>query len=337
MTMKRRDFVKTSLAMAGGALAGSAMLGREMVMAGPLRPMGGEVPEKHLTAYVVDPSAPDLTYQAWIRRNNEVLTSYRAFGHQKYPYFYPVAGPVTGLSLTSETTLPWPHHRSLFFGMDRVNGGNYWQGLIKDGQVLSQGVKLGDVTETSAQVIDGCIWKKPTEEPILIDKRLFELRLIDGTPNYVIDADIELTSLVDVKVQKTNHGLFGVRTAPDLRVDAGGTLITSEGNVGEKETLGKPARWCTFYGKRAASEHVEGVAVMIHPKYPNVEQFPTFKDCPWFTRDYGNCSPMPLNFVDNPLTLPKGESIHLKYRVVAYSGSPTEAKLDSLWEEFAKS
>ncbi|HBT75797.1 MAG TPA: hypothetical protein DEB39_02475 [Planctomycetaceae bacterium] len=340
--MKRRTFLTSSLALTGTAFS----LGTSSpLVAGPLTPGGGEKPEEHITAYVVD-SKPEMTYEAWIRRNNVSLTSYRAFKHQKYPYFFPVAGPVSGLSLTTETSLPWPHHRSVFFGCDKVNGGNYWQGTLRDGQIVSQGVSLGEVTETSCRIKDRCLWGKPLkplsagespEPDIIEDTRLFELKLLEGTVNYVIDADITMKALVDVKVERTNHGLYGVRVSPELAPDGGGNLVNSNGKRGQKETEGKPANWMAYYGRRSGlkEEIVEGIAVMIHPRHPDTEAFPTFKNCPWFTRDYGNCSPMPMNFMSDPLTLPKGESIRLKYRIVAFAGTPENARLDALWEDFA--
>jgi hypothetical protein len=55
------------------------------------------------------------------------FTCYKYGSLQKYPYFWPVNGPISGKSITTESSWPWPHHRSLFFGCDQVNGGNYWQ------------------------------------------------------------------------------------------------------------------------------------------------------------------------------------------------------------------
>lgn len=327
--MKRRDFLTCSL-----AVSGAAALTPFASFAGPISPKGGEAAEKHLTAYFVN-DAKEGDYQIYVRRNNTPLTVYRAGQHQKYPYFYPVAGPKSGLSLTSESSQPWPHHRSLFFGCDRVNGGNYWQDVPAKGQIVSQKAKLGKVSETSAEIIDRCLWGKPGQDPILEDQRLFTVTYLPNG-DYLIDAAITMKSLTDVKVEKTNHGLFGVRVAHDISVPGGGTLLSSEGQIGQEATLGKPAKWMTFYGKRENLDIVEGIAVLTHPKYPDTEKFPTFKNCLWFTRDYGNCSPMPMNFMDNPLTLPKGESIELRYRVVAYAGTPQDANLNAHWDDFAQ-
>jgi hypothetical protein len=48
-----------------------------------------------------------------VRVDGRTFTCYRFGAGQKYPYFYPVNGPLSGVSVTTESSLPWPHHRSL--------------------------------------------------------------------------------------------------------------------------------------------------------------------------------------------------------------------------------
>ena len=329
-TIDRRDFLKRTTTLAGiGLVAPTALVARAQdnaqARAAKFTPTGGENPVEHLTGYIVD------DHQAWFRRNNTALTSYRAHKTQKYPYFFPVAGPKTGLSLTSETGLPWPHHRSLFFGCDKVNGGNYWQTPVANGQIVSQGIKLGKIDETSGELSDHCLWSKPGQDPIIEDFRNFKLQLLPNG-NYYIDCFFKVKMLTDITMEKSNHGLFAVRCAQDICVNNGGTLLNSEGQSTEKNTFGKPARWCTFFGKRAGIEPevIEGIAMLLHKDVPH----PAFKDCPWFTRDYGNYSPMPNNWFPEPLKLAKDETLELKYRVVAFAGTPKEADLDGLWDDF---
>jgi hypothetical protein len=69
----------------------------------------------------------------------KLFTRYKFDASLKYPYFWPVCGPVSNKSVTTETSEPYPHHHSLFFGCDRVNGGNYWQDVNERGQIVSQG------------------------------------------------------------------------------------------------------------------------------------------------------------------------------------------------------
>jgi hypothetical protein len=302
---------------------------------------GGEGPQKHLTCYPDTEDGRHQLYQLWVSLDNHTLLSYRAHQTQKYPFFSPMAGPLTGLPLTTETGRPWPHHRGIFFGLDQVNGGNYWQESLSRGQIISQGPSFAKedgqykITATSAEMVDRCLWSKGTADPIIEDQRRFVFRVLDEQ-RYILDVELTLKALTEVKVEQTNHGLFGVRCAPDLAPTGGGVLESSEGKKGEKETIEKPARWLAFYGKRAKlkEEVVEGIAVFC----PSKEPHRVFRDCPWFTRDYGNISPTPMNWLtkrgDNPFTLAKDEELKLRYRVVAFGGTPVEAKLNDLWEEF---
>jgi len=237
-------------------------------------------------------------------------------------------GPVSGLSLTTETSLPYPHHRSLLFACDHVNGGNYWQSNLAAGQILSTGPKLGVCTETSAEILDACEWGKPGETPVSRDQRKITIRIADERTRF-IDFDIRWTAVEDMTVTRTNHSLFSIRSAGDISVWGGGTLINSEGQKGEKATFGQPAAWCGYHGKRKApADVVEGIAILDHPENP-------WAPCPWFTRDYGFISPTPFNFIDKPWQLAAGKSVRLRYRVVLHAGDHKDAALDALHKEWA--
>jgi hypothetical protein len=342
--MNRRHFLQTSLLLAGTGLAMNSLRAQEeKVDPKSFIANGGEAPQKHLTCYPDIENGKHQLYQLWVSQDNLTLLSYRAHQTQKYPFFSPLAGPLTGLPLTTETGRPWPHHRGVFFVFFKVNGGNYWQGSLNDGQIISQGPSFAKadgqykVSATTAEIVDHCRWSKGGGDPIMEDRRRFVVKVLDER-RYVLDADIVMQALTDVTVQQTNHGLFGVRCAHDLSPTGGGTMENSEGVKGEKDTLGKPARWIALYGKRAKLKEdiVEGIAVFCPSKAPH----PAFRDCPWFTRDYGNISPTPMNWLqkrnDNPFVLPKGDELKLRYRVVAFGGTPREADLNGLWNDFDK-
>jgi hypothetical protein len=199
----RRQFLKTTTVLA----ALPAGLASTSLAAGA--PAGGPPTEgQGLTTYQLGP-------QIWIRWNNRLLTCYRAHRSQKYPYLYPLAGPVSGLSLTAETALPFPHHRSLFFGCDRVNGGNYWQEGYEKGQILSAGPRLGQAGKESVEILDACEWQKPGEPVVMKDERKLTVT-VAGPRLTFIDWEILWQAVVDVQVQKTNHALFSMRAASDL-------------------------------------------------------------------------------------------------------------------------
>ncbi len=262
----------------------------------------------------------------WLRWNNEPLTSYRAHGTQKYPYFYPVIGPASGLSLTTETALPWPHHRSLYLAADRLNGANYWQQGLEHGQVKSRGPSIEKISPNAAIIRDACEWAVPGGPAQMTDERTFSIN-VDLPRQWTIDVDIQWKAVVDVQITKTNHGLFAIRCATDLSPWGGGTLLSSEGAIGEKDTLGKPARWCAFFGKRRQTGPVEGIALFEHPSNP-------WNPCPWFTRDYGFISPMPFMWITEPWRLSAGSVANLKYKIVAFAGNPQQAALDKQHEQW---
>ncbi len=301
MALARRDFLKLSLATAAAPI-GVQLASRDA--SAQIKPVAGA---DKLTVYQDGP-------QIWVRWANQLLTSYRAHPTQKYPYLYPLAGPVTGLSLTSESSVPYPHHRSLFFACDRVNGGNYWQGPAAGGQIVSTELKLGQCTPESAEILDRCEWRKPGEKPVMTDQRKFLIRVINPGLR-TIDVDIQWTAVQPVTIEKTNHSLFSLRAAPDITPWGG---------------FGRPAAWCTFYGKRPGIPGaLEGIALMNHGRNP-------WKDCPWFTRDYGFISPSGLNFQDKPWKLEAGQSVRLAYRVVLYAGTPGDASLQELWQAWVE-
>ncbi len=341
--MKRRDFLRAAVAssaMAGGLSVSFANENGEVISNVPTGPIfagkkaapftknWGENPAEHCTAYV---SACE-DKMLWIRRDNQMLAAYRCGQHQKYPYVYPLAGPKSMVSVTTETGMPWPHHRSMFFGLDRVNGGNYWQGRREDGQILSKNeLKVEEATESKIVWTDGCVWKKPDQDPIMEDTRRYSIdwRCDDY---YVVDFYVKWTPLVDVTVTRTNHGFFGVRVANDLAPAGGGVLINSNGQKGQAETEGKVAKWCAYYGKRYFNPAItEGVAVLCPPNITPAE--PTFENCTWFTRDYGNISPMPFNYNPGPWLFKKGESREVTYRTVVFAGTTADVDLNGLWNE----
>jgi len=258
------------------------------------------------------------------RVDGNLFTSYILSESEKYPFFFPVNGP-SNASVTSMRNANYPHHSSLFFGCDRVNGGNYWQEKLTDGQIISL---RADIIETGGDKVvieNECIWRRPGADAPIKDKRKITVT-IPSKDKFIIDFDVTMEMLIDVNIEKTNHSLFSGRMDPDLAVINGGTMINAEGETSEKGTFGKASAWIDFYGKRQGK--TEGMAILQHPSN---KWFPA----PWFTRDYGFFSPTPMYWPanDKNTSLKKGEQIKLRYRVIVHLGNHTEA---GIAEEFAK-
>ncbi len=257
------------------------------------------------------------------------FTCYRFAADEKYPFLFPLNGP-SGASVTSMRNGEYPHHSSLFFACDKVNGGNYWQEALDRGRIVSQGPVLEAAAGNQIVIRDSCDWTRPGAPQPLRDVR----RIVISAPSpgmRQIDFDITLEALEDVIIQKTNHSLFSARMDPDLTPAFGGTMINADGALGEKGTFGKASPWLASYAARDGKT-TEGLAILQHPQNPG---YPT----PWFTRDYGFLSPTPMFWpTDGKDTrIAKGEKLRLCYRVLVFSGTPESAGIGGIFTEFSQS
>ncbi len=259
--------------------------------------------------------------------NGKFFTSYIFSDDEKYPFFYPVNGPVTGVSVTSMRNGIYPHHSSLFFGCDRVNGGNYWQEGLERGRIISVNAEILKEGGDTVVISDECIWSRPGALSPIKDSRKI---IITSPSETVIQMDFKITMemLTDVHILKTNHSLFSARMAADLSVNYGGTMINAEGARGEEETFGKNSSWIDYYGQRG--EVTEGLVIMQHPSNP---WYPS----PWFTRDYGFISPTPMYWPENgnETFLKKGTELLLRYRVLVHAGDHTEVRIAESFEQYS--
>ena len=260
--------------------------------------------------------------------DDKFFTSYIFSSDEKYPFFYPVNGPLSGGSVTSMRNGEYPHHSSLFFGCDLVNGGNYWQEGLERGRIVSVNAEIIKEGGDTVVISDECIWSRPGAVSPVKDRRKIIITSSSATVRQ-IDVEITMEMLTDVHIRKTNHSLFSARMAADLSVKNGGTMVNAEGAKGEKDTFGKSSPWIDYYGKRG--EAVEGLAILQHPSNP---WYPS----PWFTRDYGFISPTPMYWPENgeETFLKKGEALLLRYRVLVHGGNTTDAKIGELFELYKK-
>jgi hypothetical protein len=264
--------------------------------------------------------------------NGNLFTQYIFSEDEKYPFFFPVNGP-SGFSVTSMRNSLYPHHSSLFFGCDRVNGGNYWQEGLDRGRIQSLRAEIKETGQDKVVIENECIWCRPGAESPIRDLRTITITA-PSKDLFQIDFDIRLDLLTDVKIEKTNHSFFSARMAPDLSVAQGGTMVNSEGNKGEtgdNGTFGKKSPWMDCYGTRNGK--TEGMAILQHPSNP---WYPS----PWFTRDYGFFSPTPMYWPADETTgtiLKKGDALHLRYRVLVHSGDTKTAGIEEEFSKYAKS
>jgi hypothetical protein len=223
-----------------------------------------------------------------------------------------VAGPTTGVSLTAESGDPYPHHRSLLFACDRVNGANYWQEGLERGQIVSRGPQIAEPAGARVVLADACDWRVQDGPADVTDQRRFAITA--PSPDLrLIEADITLTAARDVQILRTNHSLFSVRAAPELTPSGGGTLVDSEGRSGEKANSGRRPRGAP---SRRAVRRTRGIALLDHagnrgPALVRATAASSLRRQQWIGDD-GCCA---------------GDTLRLRYRCGRVCGTPDEQTL----------
>jgi hypothetical protein len=246
------------------------------------------------------------------------------------PFFYPLVGP-SGRSVTRMGHPDAPdhdHHRSLWWGHNKVAGVNFWeerggaQQVRQDGWLHYQdgddeaglAVRLGWYDAHNARLIrqDLFVWVRPLPR----DELALELQTtftpeVDGLP-----------------LDKTNFGFLGLRVAASLSAHfGGGKLTNSDGASGEPALFAKPARWVDYSGPVAGSTR-EGVAWFDHPSNPN---HPTS----WHVRDDGWMSA--AFCLRDGVKLTKDRPLRLRYGFYVHGGPADRDAVDLRYRDYAGS
>lgn len=271
------------------------------------------------------------------------FTSYHFDESLARPFLYPVLGPGQQPVTRSYPMqqLPaedhdHPHHRSWWTAYGEVNQVDDWSeerghGFIRHRRFLSQ---------TSGPVFGGFVaeslWTAPDGAPLLRETR--SVRVYNaGEERRLVDYDLALNAAEgDVTFGDTKEGgLISFRVASSMDGKKGGRIENASGGVGEQECWGKPSNWCDYSGRSEGV--VLGIAVMDHPsnfRHP----------AHWHVRDYGL---MGSNvFGDSSFagdhgrrgqfTLPNGESLTFRYRVLFHRGNALQGKVDDAYHGYVQ-
>jgi len=268
-------------------------------------------------------------------------------GHQ--PAVWPIIGP-TGQPMTRSypagPLLPGemddhPHHHSLWFTHGDVNRFDFWtdrQMLEGDGIIHREFVTT-ETAGSTARIVTRNDWigrgKKFCED----ERTLIFGAEGDGEDVRWIDFSVTVTaSEGDITFGETKEGSFAVRANAPLTVDAkkGARLVNSRGDA-DGRSWGKFAEWIDDYGP--VDGQVVGIAILSHP---DNFRHPTR----WHIRTYGLLAANPFGEGEfprddasfgkqGPLTVTKGDSLTLRYRVLFHRGDPTDADIAAAYREFA--
>jgi hypothetical protein len=274
------------------------------------------------------------------------FTSYIFSGYAK-PILYPVIGP-DGVPMTRSFPVEkgvegeandHPHHESLWFTHDEVNGVDFWAHKPDDeGRTPRIVQKSMPVCEDGVILTDNA-WTAPDGQVVLTDTRRYVFA--GDADQRTIDIQVVLhASEGDVHFGDTKEGTMAIRVRTPLQLKdssgstgAAGHIRTSEG-LADAEAWGKRARWVDYFGEVEGA--AVGVAIFDHPE--NLRH-----PARWHARDYGLFTANPFgvkHFTGNDsepggYTLPAGEDLTLRYRFVFHGGDVDVGVLDSQWKAWA--
>ncbi len=292
-----------------------------------------------------------------VKYNGELVTNY-IIDEANKPYMYPLVGP-TGKLMTRAYPMKTvegehhdhPHHRSIWFGHQRVGGFDTWHEPLSAAAKNLSGdnlqafkEKLGTtvhrdfkrllasekraVIETRNDYIGG------TGKELMSDERVVTFRMMRG--QLVIDFDITfIASYGDVEIGDMKDAGLSVRipSSMSLKSEMGGKIVNSEG-VRDGDTRSKRAAWVDYHGP-VGGEHL-GIAILNHP---DSFRYPT----PWHVRTYGLFTANPFGFKsldktldDASFTLIDGTRFLLRHRLIFHEGDEKDAKIAQAFKAYSK-
>lgn len=227
--------------------------------------------------------------------------------HRRKPHWHPVQTS-SGRVLTRVEPDDHPWHRGLWFTIKFVGEENFWE----------EAPPYGVLRHRDAEHVD---WIGGDRETVVITERRQQsvVRIDDAA--VALDVSFELTPAVDVVLDRTPFTTWGGYGGLTLRGrnDWVDTVLTLADGSTHERVLGERSAWCDLTG--TVDGAVAGLAIVDHPSNPG-------HPVPWYgsTRadtygDDGWSNFLNAAFLwDGPLAVAAGDTLALRYRVIAHDG-----------------
>lgn len=257
---------------------------------------------------------------------------------QPRPYVFPLHG-ATGVPVTRSFPMAevpgeerdHPHHQSFWFAHGDVNGFDFWHGTEHAERIVWDGDLTVEVQDEGCLVRAGYTWMVDEDTRICSEQR----DLVFGGDSALRTIDVSVTLWPDsapLVLGDTKEGSLALRLHPALRVEgelATGTLTNSSGDR-DRSAWGKRARWVHAEGTVDGDD--VAISILDHPENHG---HPTW----WHARTYGLVAANPFGAHDfeglpsgtGDLTVPVGESLVLRYRVLLHDGQRTPEEIDATY------
>jgi len=258
------------------------------------------------------------------------------------PVFYPVMSP-NGARINREYPMvervpgesaDHPHHQSLFFTYDEVNGTNFWNPARTGRRIEHREARVQ--RDTLIAVLD---WRGSDGAVVLEETK--RVTFGGSADAFWLDHDSTLSApRVPVAMGDTKEGAFGLRLNDTLKEAGGsGRYVNASGQETAAQVWGKTSPWVAIRGtiSDGAARTPVTVAILAHPAGHNSPPY-------WHARDYGLFAVNPFGrrgydpvAAERITRLDVGERLRVRFRVVVYAGAVDKARLDRDFATFAAS
>lgn len=219
-------------------------------------------------------------------------------------------------------------HRALWWSWKAINGINFWEQNQPGTDPAKVQITHGD--DGSARIEVAIAYHLPDQPPLVNERRIITVSAPDETGTYHIDWQATFTPAGedDVVFNKNSYGGMALRMAAECCGDATAgkqpwAFLDSEGRA---NCNNQTARWVNYSGIAPNGEPAS-VAMFDHPDNP---RHPSW----WQSRahyPYLN----PSFTCKEDYTLPAGESLTLRYRILVHQGAADTERLEQEWKAFA--
>jgi hypothetical protein len=235
-----------------------------------------------------------------------------------------------------------PHQRPMYFGHGDIGGYDFWSeevftkyyGHVHNSRWGRMVLRKVDEMRSGSDsgVIRATFDLVGNQKPFGEETQQFTFR---GDPqSRIIDYEIVIRANHGaLKIGDTKEGTFAIRVAPELDAPKG-HMVNSEGSEGESQIWGKRANWVDYDG--VIDGQMLGIAIFDSP-----ESFrhPTY----WHARGYGLFAANPFGIKeftrdpaqDGSYTIPDGQSVRFRYRVLIHDGNYKDAHVPEKYQQYA--
>jgi hypothetical protein len=235
-----------------------------------------------------------------------------------------------------------PHQRPMYFAHGDIGGYDFWTEQVfakyygHAGNSRWGRMVLRSVDEMRAGSDSGTIRATfdlvgADQKPIGEETQQFTFH---GDPHSrVIDCEFVIRAKHGaLKIGDSKEGTFAIRVAPELDAPQG-HMVNSEGGEGEPQIWGKRATWVNYDGMIDGQSL--GIAIFDNPRS---FRHPTH----WHARGYGLFAANPFGIKaftrdpaqDGSYTIPGGQSVRFKYRVLIHEGNYKDAHVAEQYKEY---